>query len=251
MLKESRKPVEEVNSPKRSERKKYSNKRSRDLVIPVGVVMFVVVATALAVILFSNSSKKAKPKSTAKPSQKLEGIKLYNQGKVKEALPKLEAYVSGHPKDIEARDKLASSYWLTGKSKKALAEYLKILKLKPGDADTMYRLGILYRQLNDTKKVGFYLKKAVKEKPEVAIYRSELAKWYSSQRKYDKAIEQWNKVLELGPDNNVYKANVYAELGDTYLLNNDVDQAREAFKKGLSLDSENQHLKTQLQKIGG
>lgn len=173
---------------------------------------------------------------------------LYNSGQVKEVLPRLQAFDEDNPNDVAVKTLLASSNWLLGKPNEAEKIYKEILDIDPNEADTLYRLGILYRQLGKQDDSMDYLNKAVKTKPDVSLFRAELAKGFEASAKYNQALEQWKTVLKLIPQKTDYRASVWESIGDDYNKLGLAGEAKNAYKNGLKYLPPNSSQRQQLAK---
>ncbi len=214
------------------------------------LIIIIILVVAFILFWFLRSGQSTKTKSTVTVETKNKAVALFNKGDFKKAIPKLKVYVNEHPGDIKARSILAQSYWLDGNNKVALNQYLMIIKIKPDDADTYYRLGILYGSLKENKRSISSLKEAVRINPKLAVFQAELAKAYARSGKYDQAINGWRRALDLTPESNSsYRAGIYAEIGNLYLLKNDSGNAGSAYEEGLKIDGNNEYLKSQLNKV--
>lgn len=165
--------------------------------------------------------------------EKREIYALYNSGKIKEALPRIETFDEENDGDVGIKTILASSNWLLGKQDKALEVYQEILKIDPNHSDTVYRLGILYRQMGKQAESMENLQEAVKLNPKNSLFRAELAKGYQMQSELAKAISQWMAVLKYIPKKTDYRASVWENIGDNYKSLGNNSKARWAYKKGL------------------
>ena len=233
---------------KRSERVSERKKRKSTIYFIIAGILVL----ALIIFLLTRGQSKSLIKPAATVKTKNQAVELFNKGDFKKAIPQLKVYVDEHPDDTGARTVLAQSYWLNGKNKEALAQYLEIIKIKPNDADTLYRLGILYGLLQQNNKAIGSLEKATKINPRLAVFQAELAKAYARGGKYDLAIGRWNKAMALTPaSNKSYRANVFAEIGNLYVVRKDKAKAKEAYQQGLAIEPENTYLKSQLGKLGG
>lgn len=230
-----------------SSRVKASERRPAIWLLLLAVVLFVALAAVLLVRM--RGAEPSAPPTTRATKQ--QATALYNKGDFKKALPKLQAYVKGHPADAESRSMLASSYWLSGKSKQALAEYLVLLKDTPEDAETLYKVGILYQQMRKPALSTSYLRKAVAANPKAPLFHVELAKALQREKKYAAAVAEWKEAIALSPANQKYQSLIYAQLGDTYLLSKDKAKAREAYDKAIELDDDNGYARQGLEKAGG
>lgn len=183
------------------------------------------------------------------PQLKKEATSLYQKAAYKKAIPKLENYLRKNKKDTEARRLLTFSYWQSDQTEKAFEQSKILLKANPSDVDTLYRLGLLARQLGEIKEAIKYLAQAVEKRPQDYSFRAELARAYFQNKNYEEAISQWEEVLKLFPPDNPERASVYGQIGDIYLDKNERGKAVEAYQKGLALQPENEYLQSQLMKV--
>ena len=211
------------------------------------VVLFVV----LGAVLLARMKGAGPTVPAATKATKQEATSLYNKGDFKKALPKFSAYVQGHPTDSGSRSMLASSYWLSGKPNQALSEFLLLLKDKPKDAETLYKVGILYQQMQKPALSTSYLRKAVAANSKTPLFRVELAKALTREKQYAAAVTQWKQAIALSPANQKYQSLIYAQLGDTYSLSKDKPKAKDSYGKALELDADNGYAQEQLKKLGG
>lgn len=215
----------------------------------IGVVILILIVITIIIAVLGRTNEKKRPAATT--ATKDEAVASFNKGDFKKAIPKLKVYVSDHPGDFEARSVLAQSYWLDGRLKIAIGQYLKLNKARPKDADVLYRMGILYGQLKAEKKAVESLEKATKLRADQPVFLSELAKAYTRMSRYDRAVASWRRVLALTPENNVtLRANIFAEIGNVYVLKKDKVKAREAYNQGLAIEPQNEYLKKQLEMVG-
>ncbi|MDR2616985.1 MAG: tetratricopeptide repeat protein [Endomicrobium sp.] len=75
----------------------------------------------------------------------------------------------------------------------------------------------------------------------------ELGKFYFLNNKYDAAILEFNKVLEINPAN----AEAYYNIGLIKESSNLIDEAKEMYSKALSINSEYKIVKERLDKLIG
>lgn len=229
-----------------------SQKQDRRYILAaVGLVAFGVLVAFLTVRAFPPPKEVESPKVAAnrEKEQKKKAMEAYNKGSLKEAAADLEVYIDSHPSDYEALTALAQTYWLLGKPKQAIKVYEELLEKYPNDPDTLYRMGIVYRNMGELKKSQIYLERAVKAKPKAAQFHAELGKAYALNHNYNESIKEWNKVLTLTPPKDQYRAIIYMEMGNVYLQMKKKKQAKLAFEKGLTIDSKNTYLKQQLEKL--
>jgi tetratricopeptide (TPR) repeat protein len=217
-----------------------------------GVILLIVGVALVFIVLYAwSTQEKPKPKSIiSREEVSKEKINLlYNQGKIKEVIPLLQVYLKKNKNDIQAQNMLASAYLLIGDIKKATKRYQLILKLKPGDSDTLYRLGVLYREQGLSSEAIVYLKKAIEVAPTVSLYQAELAKALTTAKKFDEALSTWEKVMVLTSPNDKYRATIYGEMANIYLLKNNWQMAQDMLESGLRIDAQNQFLLTLQEKL--
>lgn len=75
----------------------------------------------------------------------------------------------------------------------------------------------------------------------------ELAKFYFLNSKYDEAIEELQKILEINPGN----AEAYYNIGLIYENKNQKEDARKMYEKALSIDSDYKLAREHLNKLIG
>lgn len=178
-------------------------------------------------------------------------VKEYNKSNYKIVIPNAENYLKSNEKDLKMREILASSYLLTGNEKKSLAEYQQILESKPGDAETLYKIGVLLQRMGKQSEALSYLSRAVRAAPNVILFHAELARASANSNYYPNAIEEWKSVLNLLPPADKARATVLAEIANLYILQNDIVQAKGIIATGLSLDPDNETLRALDAKTGG
>lgn len=212
------------------------------------LLIFVVSIIFLFIFIFKPFEQTDLEKEQTKKIRQ-EIYSLYNTGKIKEVLPRLESFDEDNPDDVEMKTLLASSYWLIGKQKKALSVYEEILKIDSGNADTLYRLGILYRQLGKQELALENLQKAVNEKLDNALFKSELAKQYELLKKYDLAINQWKAALKLLPQKTDYQGSIWESIGGDYQNLGKLQDAKKAYETGLKFAPNSSSLKEKMSKL--
>lgn len=188
-----------------------------------------------------------KPEITSKKAI----IEEYNKSNYKNVIPGAENYLKSNKDDLKMREILASSYLLTGNSKKSLAEYQLILESKPSDAETLYKIGILQQRMGKQSEALSYLSRAVRAAPNVILFHAELARVSANSNYYPNAVEEWKSVLNLLPPADKARATVLAEIANLYILQDDLIQAKGIIATGLALDPSNETLRALEAKTGG
>jgi len=90
-------------------------------------------------------------------------------------------------------------------------------------------------------------KKEISDKKETEESLIELGKFYFINGKYDKAIEEFKKAIELNPRN----SETYYNLGLVYEAKNNIEEARKMYEKSVEIDPNNKLAKEHLEKIVG
>ncbi|MHB0977670.1 MAG: tetratricopeptide repeat protein [Candidatus Aquicultorales bacterium] len=191
------------------------------------------------------------PRGEAKPGgvdvkktvTKEELVAGYQSGKLKDVLPKFAAYLSDNPGDEETRSLYASALVLSGDLEEAVKEYKAIVAKSPGDADALYQGGVALAQLGRTKDAIDFLNKAIAAKSGVMIYHAELARLLGKDGHHDAALSAWQQALSLTPEDDRYRATIFAEMAALYIAKGQPGGASEIIQNGLSIDPENEYLK--------
>lgn len=127
-------------------------------------------------------------------------ISAYNAKAYPDAIPGLEKAIKLNPKSVDLKPMLAHCYYLTKEYKKSLDAYKTI----PADSlgkDDVYRMGYSYFQLKDSANAIKFLEKTLSMDAEYMDAVGTLAAIYISQKKYDLAVAQYDKILAKDPDN--------------------------------------------------
>ena len=131
---------------------------------------------------------------------------------------------------------LGATYYNLNKYNQAIY-YLQEAKKYMIDVNTFYILGLNYSKLNMFEKAEKEFKQAVYLNPKFTEGYHYLALLYFQKKDYSKAIEQWNKILEIEPD--FYnKYIVLNNLGIVYKKKQMPDKAFEYFLEALRLAPE-------------
>ncbi|MBM7856090.1 cytochrome c-type biogenesis protein CcmH/NrfG [Desulfohalotomaculum tongense] len=188
-------------------------------------VIFIVLVVVLSAGLIMSSIKWAgTPSKTISRAQQgitQEEMQKYFQEKIDE----LEKKVKDNPKDAKALSELASLYTITGESKKAIAQYQKIIALQPDNVDARLNLASVYYNNNEIDKAEEQIELAVEKQPENINARMNLATIYFYNNKYDQAEEQVKHVLDK-QQNNATAHRLYA-----YILANGKEDYKAAVKE--------------------
>ena len=120
--------------------------------------------------------------------------------------------------------------------------------LEEKDPRTLFLKGEKLYIQGEYEKALDVFKKFVEEQPELYEARVNIGNCYIKLKQYDKAIEEFEFVLEkLKEGKNDLKGNeiaspIYASLGELYMDRDDLEKAREYFEKSITIDPSNHAL---------
>lgn len=158
-------------------------------------------------------------------------LQLRNGMEDEPALADLNQAVRLEPKTPEVRNARGSYYARTDKPKLALEDFNAALDADPDYPEAYNSRGALYANaLNEPDKALSDIEKAVQLKPEDSGYRYNLGMMRLRQREFGRAVEAFNKALELkGPPARILaaRADAYSLLGDHAAAFQDVQLALE------------------------
>ncbi len=127
-------------------------------------------------------------------------ISAYNAKAYPDAIPGLEKAIKLNPMSFELKPMLAHCYYLTSEYKKSIDLY----KSLPADSlgkDEVYRMGYSYFKLKDTLNAIKFLETTLSMDQDYMDAVGTLAAIYVSQKKYDLAVTQYERILAKDPDN--------------------------------------------------
>ena len=114
------------------------------------------------------------------------------------------------------------------------------------DVKTFYNLGLVYFQTGFPEKAEEYFKYTLYLDPNFTKSYLKLAYLYAIQEEYDKAIVEWNNILEIEP-NFSEKYNVLYFIGLSYKKKEMPDKALEYFLKALQLVPEGNPIEKEIE----
>lgn len=176
------------------------------------------------------------------------GGELLREGKFKEAVEKLEKALKENPDNTKLRFELAVAYEALADLKKAKEHYLKTLELEPKNVEVHYRLSLIYWAEGEKERAISELKTCLKEREDFIGAIRQLAYYYTEEEKYELAVEQYLKLLELKPFG-TNLADIHTDLGKVYLKMGLEEEAKAEFEKALEIDSDYEEAKAMLETL--
>jgi tetratricopeptide (TPR) repeat protein len=131
------------------------------------------------------------------------------------------------------------TYDLYDLSAQALAEYEKAALLDPDNATTRLRLGAGYAKLGRLDDAINHLVLVEVLDPEDLQSHYLLALIYSTQKKFDKAAVEYEKILKSLTKTNPRNTDIYFYLGQLYYSQHQYDKAITQFEKILQIEPKN------------
>jgi len=129
-----------------------------------------------------------------------------------------------------------------GNLARAIEEYKQALTYDPSSPSIHLRLGIDYIWKGEYNKAIEELELTLKSKPEDTYVRFLLALLYTSQKASKQAIKQYKQIIQLEPEGFKDSPFIFYNLGVIYLRTGKFDLALENFKKAIELRPQNAEL---------
>ncbi|MFC2084929.1 tetratricopeptide repeat protein [Bacteroidota bacterium] len=137
------------------------------------------------------------------------------------------------PKSPIISSNLAGLYRKTGRIDKAIEQHKKAIRLNPDHAQPYRVYGTTLSEIGDHKKAIEMTQKALVLDSISLISHTYMGEVYRDAGLYDKAIEQYNKMIDINSD---FSLRSYCEMGITYQAAKDYENAIAHFKKATQLD---------------
>jgi tetratricopeptide (TPR) repeat protein len=161
----------------------------------------------------------------------------YNR--IYELVPVFGKLVEENPNDTVLLNLLGQAYSNQNDYVKAIGIFEKAETLDPNDADIQSNLGGTYMTQGMQEKAIVSFKKALKLQPSMTFLYPQLAKAYFVIGKTDEALKLADELKQSIEKQEIPMDQAYAQvnLGDIYMAINHYDEAIEAFKKAVELDT--------------
>ncbi|MBL8012740.1 MAG: tetratricopeptide repeat protein [Candidatus Omnitrophica bacterium] len=156
-----------------------------------------------------------------------------------EAIREYQKAVDFNPNSYLSRLRLGAHFAKDGKLNDALIQLSKVPYLNPDGVQARYLLALIYSaQKQFDKAVGEYeiiLNTISRENPENINIFFYLGQLYYAQHRYDKAVEQFQRIIDADPQN----VEMLSFMGALFVELGRDEQAKMMFKKVLELDNSN------------
>ncbi len=202
---------------------------------PVAVGLVLIVAAFIVASIFTGGSSKSDP--------------------MKDIIAKAEEQVRNDPNSAELRVTVADAYLKAHRVDDALAQYHEALNIDPNREDALLGLGVAEKEKGEFNAAGVALQSVIemnKGKDNAALNpRLQAAHFYlgqvlREQARYDDAINEFRKALAL----NRSDADTLFELGKTFALNGNNEDAVQAFDVALAFVPDFREAYVEVQKLG-
>jgi tetratricopeptide (TPR) repeat protein len=160
------------------------------------------------------------------------GVALARLSKPEQAMVEFQKAISIDPNYTEAHSNLGLTLIELGKLKEAVAEFQKAISINPNFADAYSNLAIVYFGLDKFDEAIRVLQKAISIKPNDVVIRTNLASAYIRLGKLEQAITEFQKAINIDPND----AEVYYGLGTALDLSSKLKEAVAEFQKAISIN---------------
>jgi tetratricopeptide (TPR) repeat protein len=160
------------------------------------------------------------------------GVLLGSEKQYQPAKLELEKADALHPESLEILYALGQAYLRTGENSKAELTLNRALKLKPDSPETLYVLARVYQQENRPADALDFLVRAHKLAPDNTDIILLLARVSMSQNYFEDAIP----LLESGVTISPQRADLRAALGESYFKSEKTEKALAQFQKLIELE---------------
>ncbi len=163
-------------------------------------------------------------------------------------IPELEQKVQENPQDAVANKDLAYALYVTSNDEKAIQAYNDAIALSPNDPTDYNNLGNLYRKQKSYSKAVEAYNKSIELQPAQINAYVNLANLYIYDLKdYDKGNEVFTNALAQN-SSNVDIRIMYAKIYEQHKQN---DKAIDMYQEVLRIDPNNATAQQSIQKLGG
>lgn len=134
-----------------------------------------------------------------------------------------------------------------GNLENAIADYNFLIDSRIADAKIFNNLGIIYTGRKEYEKAAQLFVKAITANSQLTEAHENLAELSAETKDYSRAIDEYERVVELEP----YNTRALYNLGIVYGYIGDYTKAKARWMKALAISSEDKDVKNALEKLEG
>lgn len=167
------------------------------------------------------------------------GLTLLQALRHEEAVAVFREGLQQNPDSADFHFNLGTAYDKLGRFDELVSEMQEAIRLDPKHADALNYLGYTFaeRDMRLDEAVGL-IQRALAVKPQNGYYLDSLAWAYFKMGRPQEALEEMKRAVTVVPDDPIF----FEHLGEIYLTNNLLPDAREAWLRSLELDPTNRKL---------
>lgn len=155
-------------------------------------------------------------------------------GHYESALILLKKAVKKAPENVETLDLMADCYFRMRNDEKAIITYKKILELNPYHEDARKYLIFLYEKTKNDLGLAEQYDQLNEYYGQDPINLNKIADIYLKYKEFDKALDAYQRIIDMDSLN----VQTQYHIGNVFRVKGDIEKAREAYFKALSLKSD-------------
>lgn len=159
------------------------------------------------------------------------GVELYNQGKLDEALTEIKTSVQVFQENSLAYHYLGRIYFEKGQKGLSLSYYQDAVKYDANDSTSTLAIGQVYFDMGDSERAMEYYNKAVEMAPNFALAYYNRGTLLGMQKHYNSSLQDLNKSIAIDPSN----GNSFVNRGLAYFYLKDMEKACESWKQAAKM----------------
>ena len=165
-------------------------------------------------------------------SLNISGDRLYERGKLKEAVAEFQRALNLDPNNVNVSNSLGVCYAQMGEFEEAVTEFGRVTSLKPSDFMGQYNLACALLSLGREDEAEQAFTRAFKLEPKRAAPYFQLAKLCRKQNRLEEALNYLGQTVELKP----HWAKAWRLFGECFLEQGKDAEAMNGFKKALKIN---------------
>jgi tetratricopeptide (TPR) repeat protein len=169
-------------------------------------------------------------------SQNYEILRIFNDRKQNPGSGDLAVYDPISVEDIvNAHSNIAHIFSIQGRTKKAMAQYAEVLKLKPDEVSAHTNMGVLLAKEGQATEAIIHFVAALKINPDSSMAHYNLGMIFDKQGKLDEAVTHYSEALRIEPGH----AEAHNNLGVVFARLGEMDKAVSQFSYALKVNPGN------------